>query len=215
MKLVIANKNYSSWSLRPWLLMTEFDLAFEEINESLAGDDLKKRLSQYSPSCKVPVLIDEDLTVWDSLAICEYVSEKCLQGKGWPELETARAHARSISAEMHSSFVGLRSEMPMNIRAKRKVTLSEAALNDVRRIDDIWSECRQTYQEKGDWLFGDFSIADCMFAPVVMRFLTYDIDLSEQSQRYMTTVLNNSSLNTWITAAKQETEIIPSDEAGE
>jgi glutathione S-transferase len=214
MKLVIANKNYSTWSLRPWLLLTEHQLAFEEINESLAGDDLKQRLSQYSPSCKVPVLIDGDLTVWDSLAICEVVSEKWLQGKGWPESETARAHARSISAEMHSSFVALRSEMPMNIRAKRKVTLSEAALNDVRRIDDIWSECRQTYQEKGDWLFGDFSIADCMFAPVVMRFQTYDVDLSEQSRQYMTAVLNNGSLNAWITAARAETETIQQDEAG-
>ena len=215
MKLVIANKNYSSWSLRPWLLMTEHNLAFEEINVSLAGNDVSKRLSLYSPSCKVPVLIDEELTIWDSLAICEYISEKYLQGKGWPASEPARASARSVSAEMHSSFVGLRSEMPMNIRAKRKVTLSEAAQNDVRRIDDIWSDCRQTYQEKGDWLFGDFSIADCMFAPVVMRFLTYGADLSDKSRRYIATFLNNVSLNTWITAAKEETEILPSDEVGE
>ncbi|MBT7710893.1 MAG: glutathione S-transferase family protein [Deltaproteobacteria bacterium] len=215
MKLVIANKNYSTWSLRPWLLMTEKNLTFEEINESLNGDDLKSRLAQYSPSCKVPVLIDEELTVWDSLAICEYISEKFLNGEGWPRSVAARAHARSVSAEMHSSFVALRSEMPMNIRAKRNVNLSEAAQNDVRRIDDIWSECRQKFQKEGDWLFGAFSIADCMFTPVVLRFLTYEVDLSEQSRQYMATVLNNHSVKTWITAAKEETEIISSDEAGE
>ncbi len=214
MKLVIANKNYSTWSLRPWLLMTEHNLAFSEINESLLGDDVKARLGQHSPSCKVPVLIDEDLTVWDSLAICEYLSENYLQGKGWPTSTTARAHARSVSAEMHSSFTALRSEMPMNIRARRKIDLSEAAHNDVRRIDEIWSDCRQKHQAGGDWLFGDFSIADCMFAPVVLRFLTYDVTLSDSSQKYRLAMLNNPSIKIWIEAAKQETEILPADEVG-
>ncbi|MBU2644319.1 glutathione S-transferase family protein [bacterium] len=214
MKLVIANKNYSSWSFRPWLLLTETGLVFEEVNESLNGDDLKERLGRYSPSCKVPVLIDGELTVWDSLAICEYVSEKYLAGKGWPLDEAARARARSISAEMHSSFQALRSEMPMNIRAKRTIEPSEAARNDIRRIDAIWTECRQEYGNTGKWLFGGFSIADCMFAPVVMRFLTYGADLSGLSQQYMTDLLSNNSVKAWVGAAKEETETIPGDEAG-
>jgi glutathione S-transferase len=215
MKLVIANKNYSTWSLRPWLLMSEFNLPFEEISESLNGDDLTERLRRHSPSCRVPVLIDSGLTIWDSLAICEYLSEQYLDGKGWPKSTAARAHARSVSAEMHSSFTGLRSEMPMNIRVKRQVSLSEAAYSDIRRIDDIWSDCRQQYGGSGVWLFGDFSIADCMFAPVVMRFMTYGADLSESSRAYMKTVIENGSVQQWMAAAKAETEIIGADEAGE
>jgi len=215
MKLVIANRNYSSWSLRPWLLMSEFRLDFDLIEESLAGDDLSKRLGRHSPSCKVPVLIDGDLTVWDSLAICEYVSEQYLSGKGWPESPASRAQARAISAEMHSSFMALRSEMPMNIRAKRKITPSLAARADVRRVDQVWSDCRQQNAGRGDWLFGKFSIADCMYVPVVLRFKTYGITLSEPGQLYMDTVLDNASVKAWIGAALQETEIIPQDEAGE
>lgn len=215
MKLVIANKNYSTWSMRAWLMLSEFNLAFEEIRESLGGDDLKQRLRRHSPSCKVPVLIDGGLTVWDSLAICEYVSETCLNGKGWPADVNLRSHARSVSAEMHSSFVALRSEMPMNIRAERIVHASAAALADIRRVDDIWTDCRQQYKKRGAWLFGAFSIADCMFAPVVMRFKTYGVDLSDSSRQYMDTVLNNTSVKAWINAALAETEIIPDDEAGE
>ncbi len=215
MKLVIANKNYSTWSMRPWLLLSEFNLAFEEIRESLGGDDLKERLRRHSPSCKVPVLIDGDLTVWDSLAICEYVSEKHLNGKGWPEDANLRAHGRSVSAEMHSSFTALRSEMPMNIRAKRTIQPSASVLVDIGRIDEIWSDCRQQYGNKGVWLFGNFSIADCMYAPVVMRFKTYGADLSESSRQYMETVLNSSSVRAWIDAAMAETEIIEADEAGD
>lgn len=215
MKLVIANRNYSSWSLRPWLLLTEFGQEFELIEESLAGDDLTERLRRHSPSCKVPVLIDRNLTVWDSLAICEYVSEQYLGGKGWPDAARLRATARAVSAEMHSGFMGLRSEMPMNIRARRTVMMSEAAAADVRRIDQIWSDCRAQGAIGGDWLFGRFSIADCMYAPVVMRFVTYGTQLSEMAQRYVETVLANSSMKTWIEAALKETEIIPEDEAGE
>jgi len=215
MKLVIANRNYSSWSLRPWLLLSEFGLEFELIEESLGGNDLKERLRRHSPSCKVPVLIDGALTVWDSLAICEYLSEQHLGGKGWPESAASRAEARSVSAEMHSGFMGLRSEMPMNIRAKRTVTPSESALRDIQRIDEIWSDCRAQYANEGGWLFGKFSIADCMYAPVVMRFVTYGAELSDAGRRYMETVLANSSVKNWIAAALQETEIIPEDEAGE
>jgi glutathione S-transferase len=215
MKLVIANRNYSSWSMRPWLLLTEFGLEFELIEESLAGADLKDRLLQYSPSCKVPVLKDGDLTVWDSLAICEYVSEQHLCGKGWPASAASRAQARSVSSEMHSGFMGLRSEMPMNIRARRVVKPSKSAKRDIRRIDAIWTDCRARYASEGDWLFGRFSIADCMYAPVVMRFVTYGTEVSEQAKGYMETVLDGSSVKSWISAALRETEIIPEDEAGE
>ena len=214
MKLVIANRNYSSWSLRPWLLMSEFGLKFDLIEESLAGDDLSERLGRHSPSCRVPVLIDGDVTVWDSLAICEYVSEQYLDGKGWPESPASRAQARAISAEMHSGFMALRSEMPMNIRAKRIITPSVAAVADVRRIDQIWSDCRRQYAGRGDWLFGSFSIADCMYVPVALRFRTYGMALSESGQRYMDTILENAGVKAWIGAAMQETEIIPQDEAG-
>jgi len=215
MKLVIANRNYSSWSLRPWLLLSEFNVEFELVEESLGGGNLKKRLRRYSPSCKVPVLIDDDLTVWDSLAICEYVSERYLDGKGWPGAPDSRARARSVSAEMHSGFMGVRSEMPMNIRAKRTVAPSKAALADVRRIDEIWSDCRARHAGEGGWLFGRFSIADCMYAPVVMRFRTYGTEVSGPSQGYMETVSGNSSVKAWIEAALKETEIVPEDEAGE
>jgi len=215
MKLVIANKNYSSWSMRPWLLMSEFGLEFEVVQESLAGSDLKERLGRHSPSCKVPVLIDKGLAVWDSLAICEYVSEQYLGGKGWPDAVSARAHARSISAEMHSGFMAMRSEMPMNIRARRVVQPSEAALANITRIDQIWLDCRQQYGGGGDWLFGKFSIADCMYAPVAMRFNTYGTELSKASQAYVSALSNNPSVMAWIEAARKETEIIPVDEAGE
>jgi len=215
MKLVIANKNYSSWSLRPWLLMTEFGLDFELKEESLAGDDLKERLRQYSPSCKVPVLIDGDLTIWDSLAICEYVSERYLGGEGWPTAVDSRAHARAICAEMHSGFMALRSQMPMNIRARRAITPSGVTLADVRRIDAIWSDCRREYAENGDWLFGKFSIADCMYAPVALRFMTYGAELAETGQQYMDSVLDHPGVKVWMEAAARETEIIPQDEAGE
>lgn len=215
MKLVIANKNYSTWSMRPWLLISAFDLDFTEINESLGGDDLKERLRRHSPSCKVPVLIDGELTVWDSLAICEYISERYLNGDGWPADTAIRGHARSVAAEMHSSFMALRAEMPMNIRAKKTIALSEAALSDVQRINEIWTDCRRQYGESGPWLFGRFSIADCMFAPVVMRFQTYRVDLSEASRTYIKTVLTHDSVQAWINAALEETEIIEADEAGE
>lgn len=218
MKLVIGNRNYSSWSLRPWFLLSEFGLEFELVEESLeglGGVDLKERLRRHSPSCRVPVLIDRGLAIWDSLAICEYVSEQYLDGKGWPGKRELRATARSVSAEMHSGFVGLRSEMPMNIRARRIVTLSESASTDVRRIDQIWSDCRTQNAGQGDWLYGKFSIADCMYAPVVMRFVTYGTELSETAQQYVETVLASSSMKTWIEAALKETEIIPEDEAGE
>ncbi len=213
MKLIIGNKNYSSWSLRPWLLLSTFKLEFDEIQESLRSAGLKSRLSQYSPTSRVPVLIDESLTVWDSLAICEYVSEKYLDHQGWPKDQALRAEARSICAEMHAGFMGLRSELPMNCRAKRKVELSASALQDIARIDQIWSKC--LLDNNGPWLFGEFSIADCFYAPVVMRFKTYGISLSKTASKYQAFFLQHNELNQWVEAARSESETVPEDEAGE
>ena len=212
MKLVIGNKNYSSWSLRPWLLLSTFGIEFEEIQESLRQEGLTERLSQYSPTGRVPVLIDKPVTVWDSLAICEYVSEKYLAGKGWPKDEALRAEARAVCAEMHAGFMGLRGELPMNCRATRQVELSDSAKLDITRVDAIWSKGMSA--GKGPWLFGDFSIADCFYAPVVLRFKTYGISVSESACRYQSWFLEHDALNQWVDAAKAETEIVPEDEAG-
>ncbi|MEM9152247.1 MAG: glutathione S-transferase family protein [Cyanobacteria bacterium P01_F01_bin.3] len=212
MKLIIGNKNYSSWSLRAWLLLATFELEFEEVLESLRQEGLQERLSQYSPTARVPVLVDGEITVWDSLAIGEYVSDKYLAGKGWPADIAARAEARAVCAEMHSGFTGLRSELPMNCRALRRVEPSASALADIARIDAIWSRCMTLY--KGPWLFGEFSIADCFYAPVVLRFQTYDISLSEAASRYQSFVLEDEVLGRWVEAGKAETEIVPEDEAG-
>ena len=214
MKLVIGNKNYSTWSLRPWFFLTAFNLEFEEIQESLSQDGIKERFGKYSPSCKVPVLIDGDLSVWDSLAICEYVSEKYLNGRGWPEDIKLRAQARAIVSEMHSGFSALRNEMPMNVRATRKLEPSSAALTDIARIDSIWSHYTTQNAHIGPWLFGEFSIADCFFAPVASRFATYGTPLSPAAQQYANRLLNHESFTAWIEAAKMETEIDPEDEAG-
>ena len=214
MKLVIGNKNYSSWSLRPWLLRSAFKINFTEIQESLTEAGIKERFEQYSPSGKVPVLIDEDLTIWDSLAICEYISEKYLDGKGWPEDLNSRAEARAVCAEMHSSFSALRNELPMNCRASRKLELSSAAKADIAQIDSIWSHYTAKNSSIGPWLFGQFSIADCFFAPVAFRFSTYVISLSEPAQSYSSRLLKHESVVVWEKAARDEVEIIPRDEAG-
>ncbi|MEL6489274.1 MAG: glutathione S-transferase family protein [Cyanobacteria bacterium J06621_3] len=212
MKLIIGNKNYSSWSLRAWLLLTAFDLAFEEVLESLRRPGLTERLAQYAPAARVPVLIDGELTIWDSLAICEYVSEKYLAGKGWPADEAQRAAARAVCAEMHSGFGGLRSELPMNCRALRTVEMSAAAQQDIARIDAIWSQCMRDYD--GPFLFQAFSIADCFYAPVVQRFKTYGVSLSDRASEYQSFMLNYAPLTQWVEAAKAETEVIVEDEAG-
>ncbi len=211
MQLVIGNKNYSTWSLRPWLLLTAYGVEFEEVQESLLLDGLTERLGQYSPTSRVPVLLDGDLCVWDSLAICEYVSEAYLNGAGWPGDVHVRAQARALTAEMHSGFSALRAEMPMNIRARRRITPSEQALADVRRINDIWSG----YTAESRWLFGDFGIVDSFYAPVALRFETYEVELSMAARAYQQHLLSHFATRQWIDAALQETEVVAEDEAGE
>ena len=145
MRLVIGNKNYSSWSLRAWICLSQLDVPFEEVLVSLNADGLQDRLGQFSPTKRVPVLIDGDLTVWDSLAICEYVSAQYADGKGWPSDPALKAHARAIACEMHAGFSGVRSQMPMNCRATRKVELTDSTLKEVQRIDTMWSDLRQAH----------------------------------------------------------------------
>lgn len=211
MKLIIGNKNYSTWSLRPWFFMQAMGLAFEEQLVSLKSDNLKVSLGKYSPSAKVPVLIDNRLTVWDTLAICEYVNEQYLEGRGWPQEIADRAHARSLTSEMHSGFSALRNELPMNIRAKRRVTLSTAAKADLGRIDDIWS----AHHQQSGWLFETFSIVDAFFAPVALRLPTYGIELSERATKYQQKLLSHPNILDWVDNAKKESEIVESDETGE
>ena len=215
MKLIIGNKNYSSWSLRPWLLLTTKRIPFEEIRIPLDTATTRDDIARVSAAGRVPVLQNGDLTVWDSLAICEYLSEQYLGGKGWPREVEARAAARSCSAEMHSGFTSLRSVLPMNCRATgRKAKLSPEVQVDLDRIDSLWKNLRTRYRTAGPWLFGEFSIADCMFAPVVFRLNTYDIVLGEESQEYQRQVLAHEMMQLWLRQAQAESEVIPADEVG-
>lgn len=212
MQLYIGNQNYSTWSLRAWLLFEQFGLEVDIIKLKLFTADFYATLRDVAQSEKVPTLVDNGLAVWDSLAILEYVNETYLHGKAWPADAKERAIARAISAEMHSGFGSLRSEMPMNCRAKRKVALSEGALKDIARIDAIWSQ--QMEQHPEGWLFGAWSIADAMYAPVALRFETYGIELSEQAKRYQQKQLNSSAMQKWLAEASLETDIVEEDEAG-
>jgi glutathione S-transferase len=214
LKLIIGNKNYSSWSLRAWLMLKHFELEFEEIRIPLDTENTMSQIARYSDAGKVPVLRDADLEIWDSLAICEYVSERHLDGRGWPADPAVRAQARSASAEMHSSFTALRSEMPMNCRALRRIECTPACLRDITRIDRLWSELRRRYGADQPWLCGDFSIVDCMFAPVVARFNTYRPQLSEVAQVYVETLLQHPSMLEWYRQAYEESEILPNEEVG-
>lgn len=215
MKLIIGNKNYSSWSLRAWMFLHAHQVEFSELLESLAQDNLSTQLSQYSGSARVPVLIDADLNIWDSLAICEYVSERYLQGAGWPQELTKRAQARAIVAEMHSGFSALRAELPMNCRARRTVALSESAKRDIARVDQIWS----TYASEDELgklrLFGQFTIADCFFAPLVLRFESYGVGLSSAASAYANSLLAHPSMQVWLADALAEKEVVSEEEVGE
>lgn len=214
-KLVIGNKNYSSWSLRAWLLLAFHKVPFEEIRIPLRQESTQATIARYSEAGKVPVLQDGELTIWDSLAICEYVSEQYLDGAGWPNTIRARAQARSCSAEMHSGFQEIRAHLPMNCRATGRLVRPGPALEkELARVDQIWSRCRVEYAADGPWLFGGFSIADCMFAPVVFRFNTYGIGLSRASGEYLQFALNHETMREWERQSRAETETIEAVEVG-
>ena len=211
--LVIGNKNYSSWSLRAWLFMKHSGVEFQEILVTLDTAGTREELDRYGPSGRVPVLRHGSVCVWDSLAICEYIAE--VSGKGWPKAHEARAVARSVSAEMHSGFTTLRSLWPMNARARNRRTAVTAALEaDVERIDELWNDCRVRFGGDGPWLFGEYSVADAMYAPVVLRFNTYGARISQTARWYMASVLEDAALQEWLQAAKQEPWTIAADEVG-
>ncbi len=207
--LIIGNKNYSSWSLRPWLFLKHHGIAFEEIRIPLYRDDSPARIAAYSPSGKVPVLIDGDVTVWDSLAIFEYLAERFPETRGWPAATGDRAQARSLAAEMHAGFSALRSHCNMNCRrTPAPKALPEAVSKEVARINQIWRECREQYGNDGPWLLGQFSILDAMYAPLALRFHSYQLEAGSAAQEYMTTVLEHPAVAEWIAAGQAETEII-------
>jgi glutathione S-transferase len=210
LKLVIGNKNYSSWSMRPWLALRANNIAFEEVFIPLyTGEADKQRILDVTPSGKVPALVDGDMTVWDSLAIIEYAAERFPEARLWPEDRAARAHARSISAEMHSGFVALRSECGMNLhRPVGAIALSADARANIARIQEIWIECRARYGKSGPFLFGAFSGADAMFAPVVHRFCTFAIELAPVAADYMKTMMALPAFQEWTKAGLAETIVI-------
>ena len=215
MKLVIGNKNYSSWSLRPWLLLTAHGIPFEEVRIPLKTEHTRASLMTWSDAGKVPVLHDDELVVHDSLAICEYVSERYLDGKGWPQDIRHRARARACSAEMHSGFAQLRESMTMNCRAEgRRVEITPALQADIDRIVQLWSGLRSEFADRGPWLFGDFSIADCMFAPVVFRFRTYGVEVPQSCSDYMAHALASDAMALWLKQCREEKETIPAYEVG-
>ena len=212
--LVIGNKNYSSWSLRPWIYMKNNGIKFTESRIALYMKNTPKLLEPYFSGFKVPVLIDDSLVIWDSVAILEFLAEKYPDYNGWPNNSNARAVARSVSAEMHSSFSALRNELPMNCRKRfNNFNLSSKVLDDIDRIRKIWRYCKKNYGRKGPWLFGEFCIADAMFAPVTIRFKGYSVPLEGIERDYVQTMINNSFMIEWIEAGKQEKEIIEIAEA--
>ena len=214
--LIIGNKNYSSWSLRAWLLLREAGIEFEERRLALDTPGFAQEIAQISAAGYVPVLQLGDETVWDTLSIAETVAERWPEKNLWPADVAMRSHARSISAEMHSGFSNLRSCMPMNCRAMgRKVSIPDEVGDDIDRVISIWAECHRRYGDKGGWLFGDFSVADAMFAPVVLRFRTYGINLPESAGFYPQRLLESKAMQEWLLAAESETDVIEREEVGQ
>jgi glutathione S-transferase len=211
--LLIGNKNYSSWSFRPWLAMKVAGIAFDETVISLDAAVFKTRVMALGGSGRVPVLSDGDVRVWESLAILEYLAERFPAVGLWPEHPAARAHARAIAAEMHAEFVSLRRHLPMNVARPVKFrALDTGAAKDVTRIDAIWTGCRNKYGAGGPFLFGAFGAADAMFAPVVWRFHTYAVGVSTTALNYMGAVMALPAWTEWRDAALRETWVLAEDE---
>jgi len=216
MKLVIANKNYSSWSLRPWIAMKALGIAFEEILVPFGSPldnnpDFKTRLAPYTPAGKVPVLVDGDTHVWETLAILEYLAERFPEHRLWPSNAQARAEARVLASEMHAGFAALRGECPMNIRRPVKPrALSAAAQADVVRIEGMWQRARA--RSGGPFLFGRFCAVDAMYAPVATRLDTYGIEVSRDTRDYIEAIMALPAFVEWRAAATAETWIVPEDE---
>ncbi len=209
LKLIIGNRNYSSWSLRPWLALRRTGAAFEETLIALDQPDSKASILAHSAAGQVPILFHGGLRVWESLAICEYLAEAFPEAKLWPDDLEARSAARSVSCEMHAGFTALRSHMPMDLRNRYPGQGQGPGVEaDIARIVEIWSECRATYGDSGEFLFGDFTIADAMFAPVVGRFHTYAVDLPPVAAAYRDAVWNCPEMRDWVSAGEQEPWVI-------
>jgi glutathione S-transferase len=213
--LVIANKCYSSWSMRPWLLMKQLGIAFHEITIPLDLADTKANLLKHSPAGKVPILIDGDVTVWESIAIMEHVGE-AYGAPVWPQDRRARAMARSIAAEMHSGFLGLRSACPMNLGKKfAQKDRGDAVARDVARFSEIVRQARDGFGAGGPFLFGTFSAADAMYAPLATRLDTYSIPLDVTTRAYVDTILSLPAFQEWRSAAMTEEWVVEADEVDE
>jgi len=215
LKLIIGNKNYSSWSMRPWIAMKVVKIPFEETVISLNAPDFKEVLGPVSGTGKVPTLIDGDVRVWESLAILEYLAEKFPNARLWPVDRAARALARAVANEMHAGFLPLRRHMPMNLwRPVIKRDLTPEAAANVKRIETMWSDCRTRYGQKtdGPFLFGAFGAADAMYAPVVARLHTYGVDVSASTNSYINAVMALPAWQEWYAAALKETWVLAEDE---
>lgn len=213
LRLIIGNKNYSSWSFRPWLALKVAGIAFDETLISLEASDFKAQVKAASAAGRVPVLIDGEIVVWESLAILEYIADKFPAAGLWPKAPAARAHARAVASEMHAGFVALRRNLPMNMwRPVKQRTLDEGAAADAARIDAIWSECRAKFGAGGPFLYGAFGAADAMYAPVVSRFHTYAVPVSAAAQAYMAAVMALPAFTAWRDAARREPWVLPHDE---
>ena len=203
--LVVGTKNYSSWSLRPYLALAHTGQPFQEVVIHLGEPDSTRNILQHSPSGRVPLLKHGELSIWDSLAICEYLAETFPEARLWPQDRVARAVARSVTAEMHSGFAALRQHMNMNIRARKPGQgRAPGVAEDITRIQAIWNECRARFGQGGPFLFGTFSIADAFYAPVVTRFVTYDVTLDAVCAAYRDAVLALPAFQKWAEAAKHE-----------
>jgi glutathione S-transferase len=212
-KLVIGNKNTSSWSLRPWLAMRVAGIPFEEVSVDLRAPDAKARILEHSPSGKVPALLAGGQTVWDSLAILEFLAEARPNAALWPKAAAARALGRSVAAEMHSGFQALRSKMPMNIRSRYPGKgMTPESKRDIDRVVALWTDCRERFGGTGSLLFGRFSVADAFFAPVVMRFHAYAVQLPRVAQEYCDAVQALAAVREWCSAARRETDFVAEDE---
>lgn len=203
--LIIGNKAYSSWSLRPWLALTHVGVPFDEILVPLRQPDSKARILAHSPAGKVPALRHGERVVWDSLAICEYLAETFPAARLWPDDAHARAVARAVSAEMHAGFAALRTTMPMDLKRRAPGEgRSDGTLADIARIAGLWRDARARFGAEGPYLFGRFSVADCLYAPVVTRFETYGVELDAVCRAYADAVLALPSLRAWTEAARAE-----------
>mmetsp|Transcript_27633 Transcript_27633/g.42523 ORF Transcript_27633/g.42523 Transcript_27633/m.42523 type:complete len:206 (-) Transcript_27633:144-761(-) len=201
--------------MRGWLALRKAKVEFAEVRLPLDTPEFYEKIGAYSPTNQVPALIDGEAKVWDSLAICEYANERWGKGDLLPTDMAARGKARAIMAEMHTGFKALRSKMPMNCRAKnRKIDIDEALQKDIDRVCSLWQECRQDAKEDGEWLFGKWSIADAMYAPVALRFNSYNVEITPAAQAYVDTVLADPDVADWISAGKEDPEIVEADEAG-